>query len=134
MPGILKWLSVFTLVPPIVVLGTLIPNGSVQSNGKPMANSTWWSCGAGALVILLTVMMIGAAILLVRRSKYARPFFLIAMASTAMSGLPLERLPEPAADTVFLWSTIGDAAPVALIAWYLYANKAVQEYFQPNYV
>ena len=50
MPGILKWLTVVGLVPPLFLLGTLIPNGSINVDGKPMANSDWWSCGAGAVV------------------------------------------------------------------------------------
>jgi hypothetical protein len=41
MPGILKWLTAVCLVPPIFFLGTLIPNGSINVNGRPMLNSVW---------------------------------------------------------------------------------------------
>ena len=131
MPGILKWLTALTLVPPLFVLCTLIPNGSVKVYGSPMTNSAWWSCGAGVVVALLAVMMVVAEILLLQRSKYSRPVFLIAMASTMLSGLPLEQLLEPKV-TPPLWPTVFDLIPIALMTWYLYASKAVQTYFHPK--
>jgi hypothetical protein len=133
MPGILKWLTAMSLVPTIFLLGSLIPNGSINVDGKPMANSDWWSCGAGVVVALLAIMMTAAEILLIQRSKYARPVFLIAMALTATSGLPLRKLIYPNL-TRPLWPEIVNLASIALLlAWYLYGNKAVQKFFsQPG--
>jgi hypothetical protein len=70
MPNILKWLTAVSLVPTLFVLGTLIPNGSVKVNGRPMANSLWWACGAGATVAVVATMMTFATLLLVQRSKW----------------------------------------------------------------
>lgn len=131
MPGILKWLTAVSFVPIVFFLATLIPNGSIQVNGRPMANAAWWSCGAGWVVTVLAIMMTAAEILLLQRSKYARPAFLAAMAFTVTSALPIEKLIEPNV-RLPLWSVITNLALVALIAWYLYASRAVQKYLHPK--
>jgi hypothetical protein len=129
MPTILKWLTAVSLVPTLFVLGTLIPNGSVKVNGRPMANSLWWACGAGATVVVVATMMTFATLLLVQRSKYARPVLLFAMATTAMAGILINKLTESNV-TAPLWPVIVNLATVAVIALYLYASKAVRKYFK----
>jgi uncharacterized membrane protein (DUF485 family) len=131
MPNILKWLSAVSLVPVIFFLITLIPGGSVNVNGRPMPNSVWWACGAGALVSVLAVIMSIAVLMLVRRSQYARPVLLVGMTLTFLSGKLLTKLTgtnitEP------LWLDIANLIPVAAVAAYLYVSKAVREYFQPS--
>jgi hypothetical protein len=128
MPGILKWLTAVGLVPVLFVLGTLIPNGSVMVNGKPMANSLWWSCGAGGTVALLAIVMTVATTLLIQRSRYARPVFLAGMALTAMSGLLINKFTEPN-DVRPLWPLVANLAIVGVVALYFYASKAVRKYF-----
>ena len=129
MPRVLKWLTAISLVPPIFFLGTLIPNGSINVNGRPMLNSIWWACGAGAVVAVLAVIMTIAVLMLVRRSKYARPVLLVGMTATFLSGTLLARLTGSSV-TAPLWLDIANSIPVAAIAAYLYANKAVRKYFQ----
>jgi hypothetical protein len=131
MPSILKWLCVVGLVPPLFLFGTLIPNGSINVDGKPMANSDWWSSGAGAVVAVLAIVMTAAEIMLLRRSKYGRPIYLIGMALTMASGPPIEKLLEPNA-TPYLQPLVFNLVIVVLVAWYLYGNKAVQKYFHPT--
>jgi len=131
MPNVLKWLTAVCLVPVLFVLGTLIPNGSIKVNGKPMANSAWWASGAGATVAVLAIIATVAALLLVRRSKYARAVLLFSMISASVSGTLVTKLTEPDV-TVHLWLAIANLVPVALIALYLYANKAVRKYFQSS--
>jgi len=128
MPGILKWLTAVGLVPVLFVLGTLIPNGSVKVNGKPMANSLWWSCGAGGTVALLAIVMTVATTLVIQRSRYARPVFLAGMALTAMSGLLINKFTEPNGVRP-LWPVVANLAIVGVIALYFYASKAVRKYF-----
>jgi uncharacterized membrane protein len=131
MPGILKWLTVVGVVPPLFLLGTLIPNGSINVDGKPMANSDWWSCGAGAVVAVLAIVMTVAEISLLRRSKYARPVFLIGMALTMASGPLIEKLLKPNA-TPHLQPLAFNLATVVLVAWYLYGSRGVNKYFHPT--
>jgi uncharacterized membrane protein len=130
MPRILKWLTVIGLVPPLFLLGTLIPNGSINVDGKPLANSDWWSCGAGAVVAVLAIVMTAAEILLLRRSKYARPVFLVGMALTMASGSLIEKLLKPNA-TPYLQPLVFNLAIVVLVAWYLYGSNSVKKYFHP---
>jgi hypothetical protein len=129
MPGILKWLTAVCLVPPIFFLGTLIPNGSINVNGQPMLNSIWWACGAGAVVAVLAVIMTIAVLMLLRRSKYARPVLLVGTTATFLSGTLLAKLTGSNV-TAPIWLDIANLIPVAAIAAYLYANKAAQKYFQ----
>lgn len=74
MPSVLKWLTAVSLVPLIFFLGTLIPNGSINVNGRPMPNSVWWACGAGAVVAVLAVIMTIAMLMLMRRSNMPDQF------------------------------------------------------------
>ena len=133
MPNILKWLTAVSLVPLLFVLGTLNPNGSIKVYGKPVANSTWWASGAGVTVAALAIIATFAALLLVRRSKYARPVLLFSMTSASVSGTVIAKLTESDV-TMHLWMVIANLVPVALIAWYLYASKAVRKYFQSSYI
>jgi hypothetical protein len=129
MPAILKWLTALCLVPPLFTIGTLIPNGSINVDGHPMANSDFWACRAGVVVAMLGIMMVVAASLIIQRSKYARPVALVAFMATWMSGALIERLLKPAfIPSLLLLST--NLIPVALMAWYLYGNTAVKNYFQ----
>lgn len=129
MPNVLKWLTAVSLVPPIFFLGTLIPNGSIDVNGRPMLNSIWWACGAGAVVAVLAVIMTIAVLMLLRRSKYARPILLVGTTATFLSGALLAKLTGSKV-TEPLWLDIANLIPVAAIAAYLYANKAVRKYFE----
>jgi len=131
MPNILKWLTAVSLVPLIFFFGTLIPNGSVNVNGRPMPNSVWWACGAGAVVSVLAVIMTIAVLMLVRRSQYARPVLLVGMTLTFLSGTLLTKLTGSNV-TAPLWLHIANLIPVAAIAAYLHASKAVRKYFQPS--
>jgi phosphatidylserine synthase len=71
----------------------------------------------GATVAVVAAMMTFATLLLVQRSKYARPVLLFAMATTAMSGLLINKLTEPNV-TAPLWPVIVNLATVAAIALY----------------
>jgi hypothetical protein len=51
------------------------------------------------------------------------------MASTAMSGLLIDKFTESNV-TPPLWPVVANLATVALVAWYLYASRAVAKYFQ----
>jgi len=70
-----------------------------------------------------------AVLMLVRRSKYARPVLLVGMTATFLSGTLLARLTGSNV-TAPLWLDIANLIPIAAIAAYLYANKAVRKYFQ----
>jgi hypothetical protein len=131
MPNILKWLTAVSLVPLIFFFGTLIPNGSVSVNGRPMPNSVWWACGAGAVVSVLAVIMTSAVLMLLRRSQYARPVLLVGMTLTFLSSTLLTKLTGSNV-TAPLWLDIANVIPVAAIAAYVYASKAVRKYFQPS--
>lgn len=95
MPGILKWLSAVGLVPLLFLLATLIPNRSINVDGKLVANLDWWSSGAGAVVAVLAIVMTAAEIQLLRRSKYGRPFFLMGMVLTMASGPLIGKFLKP---------------------------------------
>lgn len=113
MPGILKWLTALCLVPPLFVVGTLIPNGTIRVDGRLMANSDWWACGAGATVVVVAIMTAVAALLLVHRSKYGRPVFLVSNASTYLCGPLITKLTGSNA-TEPLWLAF-DLIPICAI-------------------
>ena len=53
------------------------------------------------------------------------------MTSASVSGTLITKLTEPNV-TVHFWLVIANLVLVALIALYLYANKAVRKYFQSS--
>jgi hypothetical protein len=131
MPGILKWITVLCMVLPVFTLGTFIPNGTINVNNHPMANSDFWACGAGILVAILAMMMLVAMWLLVQRSKYARLVALIAFMAAWMSGPLLGRLLDHGfKPSILLVSS--NLIPVAVMALYFYKNTAARTYFQPR--
>jgi hypothetical protein len=81
------------------------------------------------VVAMLAVIMTIAVLMLVRRSKYARPVLLVGMTATSLSGALLGKLTGSNV-TEPLWLDIATLIPVAAIGAYLYANKAVRKYFQ----
>jgi hypothetical protein len=129
MPGVLKWVTALCLVPPVFTVGTLIPNGTVNVDGKPMANSAFWASGAGTVVASSGIVMIIVAALLLKRSRYARLVALVGFALTCLSGRLIPRLLHPEFVPSLLWLS-GDLITVALLAWYLFGNTAVRNYFQ----
>jgi hypothetical protein len=129
MPAILKWLTSLCLVPPMFLLVSLIPHGSIQVSRRAMANAEWWATGAGIVVGVLAIAMTTAGILMLKRSPHARRIYIVGMLATFLSGplvakLTKSDIAEP------LWSMLLGLLPVAVIAWYLFASKATAKYFR----
>jgi hypothetical protein len=126
MPGILKWLTSLSLALPIFVVVTLVPNGSIKVSGRLMANADWWATGAGAVTLVLAIIMAAAGILMLNRSPYARRIYILGMLATYLSGPLIGNLTK--SDDEPLWSILLGVLTVGIVAWYLYASKATAKY------
>jgi uncharacterized membrane protein len=129
MPGIVKWLTAVGLVPVVFLVATLIPDGSVQVFGRAMANAEWWSTGAGIVVAILAFTSTAAAVLMLNRSRFARPIYLLNLLAAYVSGPIIARLTKSNAENPF-WSLVAGLATVAAIALYFYKSKATGKYFR----
>jgi hypothetical protein len=129
MPGILKWLTWLCSVLPIFLLVSLNPYGSIKVAGRAMPNAEWWASGAGVVVLVLAIAMTTAGILLLKRSPYGRPIYILGMLATFLSGPLIGKL-TGSDDAEPLWSILLGILPLAAIAWYLYASKATRKYFR----
>jgi len=128
MPGILKWLTAVGLVPVVFLVATLIPDGSVQVSGRAMANAEWWSTEAGIVVAFLAITSTAAAVLMLNRSRFARPIYVLNLLAAYVSGPVIARLTQSNAGSPY-WSLLACFATVAPVAMYLYRSKATRKYF-----
>ncbi len=92
MPGILKLLTVSALAMFLIIISTINPNVKINVFGHYMTYLEWWTTGAGIWIVLVGSTSVAAAVLLLMRSSYARPVYLVATASTAISGLYIGKI------------------------------------------
>jgi hypothetical protein len=125
MPGILKMLTAVGFCTLIWVAASL--NG-VSNFGEHVNASTWWGSGAGYCMLIAAIVMSGASVLMIRRSKYGRPVYIVGwliLGAVAFIGALVAKIPYDA-----YWPSLaGHFAMTACVALYLYLSKAVKLYF-----
>ena len=128
MPRLLKLLTASTLALIVFLVGSVLPHGSISAFGRQMSTTEWWASGAGAITVLAAVLPIASAALMLKRSRYGRPAYVLGWVVLSL------------ATPVLVAVTKGNAAGAApsmifslvvtvLIALYLYRSKAVRGYF-----
>lgn len=128
MPTPLKLLTAVTVVAPIVCVVSLFPHQSIDVFGQPMTTSEWWSSGAGLTTVVVGGLMLSAAFLMLGRSRYGRPAYMLGVIVTDLSAPLIAYLTGkdfPAENS----SLIVDLGVTAFIAWYLFKSRAVRNYF-----
>ncbi len=128
MPVFLKLLTASTVAAVAFSIESLLPGGSLAVFGKVISASEWWSSGAGYISALTAVLFIASALLMLARSRLGRPLYLIGWLGLSVS-IPTFAIIVKGTSAGTLPSMIINLFATALIAFYLYKNRAVKDYF-----
>lgn len=128
MPPLLKWLTAMTIVVPVIAVATMFPQQSIGVFGRQMTASEWWSSGAGLTTLVVGGLMLAAGLLMLRRSRYGRPAYLLGLIVLNLSA-PLIAYLTGSDFPAEVSSLIFDLVFTVLIGLYLYKSRAVQNYF-----
>ena len=128
MPLALKILTASALSMLLVIVSTLLPGSPIDVFGREMTHAEWWATGAGLVTVLVGVSSIAAAVLMLKRSRYGRPAYMVASAAMSVSVLLIAAV---AGANVVRWipATLANVLLTLMIALYLYLSKGSSVYF-----
>lgn len=128
MPPLLKLLTAMTVGVPIFCIASMFPHQSIGVFGQQITVSEWWSSGAGLTTLVVGVLMLAAGLLMLRRSRYGRPAFILGLIAVSLSAPLISYLTEsdfPAK----VPSLLSNLVVTVLIGLYLYKSRTIQSYF-----
>lgn len=128
MPPLLKLLTTIVVGVPIFCIATAFPHQSISVFGRQMTSSEWWSSGTGPTTLVVGGVMVFAALLMLRRSRYGRLAYLLGLMVLSLSE-PVIAYFTGSSFSAEIPPTIFDLLFTALIGLYLYKSGAVQNYF-----
>ena len=128
MPSSLKIATATCFAGAGVLCGSLVSKEDIIVYGHHIANSIWWSSGAGVVLFVPATLGVVSGIFMARRSSVGRWLFILyVVASMASIGLVARLLRLPIADKA-LWLGIDMAAAIA-VATYLYRSPSIRRDF-----
>jgi len=123
MPALLKFFTAHAFFCSIAFVGAVIPNDSVQIDGRAVSFAELWRSGVGPFMVILGAAMPATALLMLGRKPYARQAYLAALSfAMVVPYLVLGDLPLALFGVAF----------VALVAWYMFGKRSAREYFASN--
>ena len=123
MPLLLKFLTFHAVVCFVFFVGVAVPNDLFKLNGRAVPYDEPWSSGLAFFVGFVGLAMPLAGVLLLRRTSAARHVYLFILSIGSVLPYLFMR------DYVFAGASV---VVIALIAWYVFGNAAVQAYFASN--
>jgi hypothetical protein len=135
MPAGLKWLTLLSMLAvPLTLVTTVF--GRVFVDGHEVPRLQWWVSGAGAVSLVGAFLVLGAAILVLRRSRYGRPALvlcwisaeLLELAAPKCLGLGPSSPSSLKAPGRVVRLGVQVVIPIGILI-YLYGNRAVRSYF-----
>lgn len=128
MPALLKLLTAVVIVPPLFCVASLSSTGSISVFGRQMTASAWWSSGAAVVTLIVSGLMVAAGLLLLGRSRYGRPTYVLGWIAVSMSA-PLIAFLVGRDPPNGVPSLIFDLVLTVFIGLYLYKSDGVRSYF-----
>jgi len=132
MPSMLKLITASVLGALISVITTMLPNSSAGVFGlfdRHVTTSVWWDSGAGKIVAVLAILFCVSAILMLRRSRYGRPVYIVALIAMSVS-IPFIASVIGMSDSEWRFLLIANFVWTVVLSLYLYLNTAVRNYFR----
>ena len=128
MPSFLKVLTLMGFGVFVWVVTTMFQSG-IAVFGRQLSTSEWWTSGAGLFCSVVGLILGGASVLMLNRSYYGRPAHILGWigVSVTVPFVTFVTKSDQSFTAQTFWSYL---ALTALIALYLYRNKAVQNYFR----
>jgi hypothetical protein len=131
MPSMLKLITASVLGALISVITTMLPNSSAGVFGlfdRHVTTSVWWESGAGTIVLILATLFCVSAILMLRRSRYGRPVYILALIAMSVS-IPFVARVIGMSVSEWRFSLVANLAWTVVLSLYLYLNTTVRNYF-----
>lgn len=131
MPIILKLLTASALGMLVVIVSTFIPGSSIHVFGRAMTHAEWWATGAGLVTLVVGLSAIAAAVLMLKRSSYGRPAYMVASTAMSLSVLFVAAITR-ANIAKAIPTTIGNLLLTLAVTLYLYLSKGSKNYFHSS--
>lgn len=128
MPWLLKLMTLSAFSVLVFVIGSAVTTSPMMVFGEPVTASEWWRSGAGILTVGIAVIGSTAGVLILRRSRYGRPTYILTWAA-ATASLPLVAELTGKGVAGSLPAAVFDLIVTVSIALYLHKSKAIQSYF-----
>jgi len=122
MPRLLKFLTAHALACFFFLVVSVVPHGRFFVSGRPVSYAEWWSSGIGLFAFLVGLVGPATGVLLLRKSRFARPAYLGFLSLGLIVPYLLFGAPPMA---------LAGAAAVCLAVAYLYKFPSTQQYFAP---
>jgi hypothetical protein len=132
MPSMLKLITASVLGTLISVITTMLPNSSAGVFGlfdRHVTTSVWWESGAGTNVGILATLFCVSSILMIRRSRYGRPVYILALIAMSVSIPFVASVIGMNASEWRCW-LIANVVWTVVLSLYLYLDTAVRNYFR----
>jgi hypothetical protein len=131
MPTPLKLIVLSAVSAAVFLAGTAVTTGPVLVFGQRMTSFEWWTSGAGLALLPAAAIGCAAAILMIRRSRYGRPAYILMLVAAYLSSPVVAHLVGTGIATAR--PTLVAGLVVCVIASvYLYRSRAVDHYFEPQ--
>jgi hypothetical protein len=130
MPQILKLLTAAAAVLPLFFLASTLPHTSIGLFGRQLTTAKWWSTGMGLTTIFAASVMCIAAFLMLRRSIYGRPAYILAWVTLSFS-IPLAAHLTGTETAALTPLFVSNLLLTSAIGAYLYLSASVRGYFDP---
>jgi hypothetical protein len=131
MPFLLKLIVLSSVSAAVFLIGTVVTTAPILVFGQRMTSSEWWASGAGLALLPAAVIGCAAAILMMRRSRYGRPVYILTLVAAYLSGPVVAHLAGKGIGTAL--PTLVAGLVVCIVASvYLYRSRAVDHYFEPQ--
>lgn len=128
MPPLLQLLTASTLTVPALVMYSVVPGVSITILDQQVSLSQWWTSGAGLILLIVGFLTVFSAVLMLLRSRYGRPAYIVSWIIINLSGgCVVNLLGIKSANLTPI--VAGNLALTIIIALYLYKNAAVKNYF-----
>jgi hypothetical protein len=130
MPQILKLLTAAAAVLPLLCLASTLPRTSIGLFGRQLTTAEWWSTGMRLMTTFIASVMCIAAFLMLRRSIYGRPVYILAWITLSFS-IPLAAHLTGTEASALIPLLVSNLLLTSAIGAYLYLSASVRGYFDP---
>ena len=131
MPPLLKLLTASAFVVLLFVVGSAFRNSGIEVFGRQVSSANWWSSGAGLVTLIAGAILAASAILMLSRSRYGRPTYILGWVALDISILLISRITGTEVATA-IPALISNVVITGVLGAYLYKSKAISHYFYPT--
>lgn len=131
MPTVVRLFTIASLCVVVFALATMFTHTSIQFGDRRITSTAWWNIGAGPFMLIVALLMVASAVMMLRRSRYARLAHIVAWIALTIS-IPFVAGVTGAKVAASKPSLIINGLLTLAMALYLYLSKATRTYFRSS--